>query len=253
MNTIVPVQILKESPAVLSLGNLCGEIGYSCEWHPGQPSCVTKNGRHIECKTDSHIPMDVPSVQAAITRPELLVTGSRHKLWATTSYKWRQSYQNGFNPSRKDRQVERQVRQTSLQLTWKYHRQHCVLPRILQQNRLETERGESTIYLLIFRKTRIAKYADARKSRERQASDRADRTKIAERFRDLKTTDHTVHIEEQESRMQHKYLVVVQYLVFTDHSHSTMSHMPDVPPVLSQTSFLLSLLVTCGDPPDCCS
>ena len=30
------VQLLKESPAVLSLGKLCEENGYSYLWHPGQ-------------------------------------------------------------------------------------------------------------------------------------------------------------------------------------------------------------------------
>ena len=37
-----------------------------------------------------------------MTRAELCVTGSRHKLWATTSWKCKQIYQNGFNHSRKD-------------------------------------------------------------------------------------------------------------------------------------------------------
>ena len=40
-------------------------------------------------------------------------------------------------------------------------------------------------------------------------------------------------------------------LMFKDHSHSTLSHLLDVPPVLSQTSFLVFLLVTCSGPPDC--
>ena len=40
----------------------------------------------------------------------------------------------------------------------------------------------------------------------------ADRLKIAERFRDLITADHKVLNEEQESRMHHKYAVVVQDL-----------------------------------------
>ena len=38
LDMFVEVQVLKESPAVLSLGNLCEERGCSYEWHPGQPS-----------------------------------------------------------------------------------------------------------------------------------------------------------------------------------------------------------------------
>ena len=71
--------------------------------------------------------------------------------------------------SRKDLQGDRQVRQTSLELEWKYHRQHILFPRILQQNLLQTNQDESTIYSLIVRKTRIAKHADARKLRWRHA------------------------------------------------------------------------------------
>ena len=48
----------------------------------------------------------------------------------------------------------------------KYHRQHFLLPGILQQNPLRTEQGESTFYSLSFEKMSIAKYADARKLRD---------------------------------------------------------------------------------------
>ena len=44
LDMFVQVQSLKESPAVLSLGNLCEENSYSYEWHPGQPSHLLKNG-----------------------------------------------------------------------------------------------------------------------------------------------------------------------------------------------------------------
>ena len=79
-------QLLKESPAVLSLRNLCEEHGSSCEGHPGQPSFLIKTWKNIECKTDNHIPLVVPGVQSNRTqRPKLWATGSPHKLWATTS------------------------------------------------------------------------------------------------------------------------------------------------------------------------
>ena len=37
-----PVQFLIESRAVLSLGKLCEENGYSYDWHPVQPSYLIK-------------------------------------------------------------------------------------------------------------------------------------------------------------------------------------------------------------------
>ena len=53
------------TPAALSLCKVCEENSYSCERHPGQPSYLIKNGRNIECKTDNHIPLVVPSAQAS--------------------------------------------------------------------------------------------------------------------------------------------------------------------------------------------
>ena len=64
LDMFVQVQALKESLAVLWLGKLCEANGYSFEWHPGQPFHLIKNGRNIECKTDNHIPLVVPGVQA---------------------------------------------------------------------------------------------------------------------------------------------------------------------------------------------
>ena len=81
---------------------------------------------------------------------------------------------------------------------------------------LETEQEERTNYSLIFPKTRIAKYADARKLPGRHAKinpgDRAVRIKIAERCGDMITADQKVLNEEQESRLHQRYAVVVQDL-----------------------------------------
>ena len=79
------IQLLKESPAVLSLEKLCEENRYLYELHPSQPN-------HIS-------PWVVPGMQAADHRPELRVTGSRHELWATMTYKWKLTYKNGFSTS----------------------------------------------------------------------------------------------------------------------------------------------------------
>ena len=66
---------------------------------------------------------------------------------------------------------DRQIRQMSLQLAWKSHRQHFLLPRMLQQNLLRTEAGGKQFIHSFSEKTRIAKYADARKLRERHAEE----------------------------------------------------------------------------------
>ena len=61
---LVQVQLWKESPLILSLRELCEEIGYSCEWRPGQPSYLIEKWRKNDCKTDSHILLVLPGVQA---------------------------------------------------------------------------------------------------------------------------------------------------------------------------------------------
>ena len=201
--------MLKESPAVLSLGILCEENGFSNdEWHPGQPSYLTKNGRTSNVKQTTTHPWLFQACQHLVTRPVLWVNGSRHELWATTGDVWKQNHQNGSQPFTEALAKDRQVRQTSLQVTWRCHRQHFLLPLILQQHRLRTEQEESTIYSLIFGKTRIAKSADSRKLRERHAEEilTIGRTEfnIAERLSDMIKTDHKILAEEQESRLHHK-------------------------------------------------
>ena len=73
------IQLVKESPAVLSLGKLCVENGFSYEWHPGQPSYLIENGKKIECNTDNHIPLVVPGVQETEHQTKALENGSEHQ------------------------------------------------------------------------------------------------------------------------------------------------------------------------------
>ena len=62
----VQVQLLKESPTVLSLGKVCEPkrflrmSGIQVSHH----IYLINNGRTIECKTDNHIPLVVPGVPA---------------------------------------------------------------------------------------------------------------------------------------------------------------------------------------------
>ena len=53
------VQLLEETPAVLSLGKVCKDHGYSCEWVSGQKLRLTKDGKSIVCKTDKFVPLVV--------------------------------------------------------------------------------------------------------------------------------------------------------------------------------------------------
>ena len=61
------MQLLEETPAVLSLGKLCEDHGYSYEWVSGQKPRLTKDGQRIICKTDTFVPLVVPELS---TNPE---------------------------------------------------------------------------------------------------------------------------------------------------------------------------------------
>ena len=65
LGPFVAVQVLEETPAVQSHGELCKEHGYSCEWVSGQEPRLTKNGKKIICKIDTFVPLVVPGLSSA--------------------------------------------------------------------------------------------------------------------------------------------------------------------------------------------
>ena len=62
LNLFLTVLLLEETPAVLSLGKLCEDHGYSCKWVSGQKQRLTKEGKTIVCKTDNFVPLVVPGL-----------------------------------------------------------------------------------------------------------------------------------------------------------------------------------------------
>ena len=60
LNQFVTVQPLEETPAVLSLGKLCKDHGYSYEWVSDQLPRLTQNEKSIFSKTDNFVPLVVP-------------------------------------------------------------------------------------------------------------------------------------------------------------------------------------------------
>ena len=53
------MKVLEDTPAVLSLGKLCDENGYSYEWINGQKPHLIKNGIRIRCNTENFVPIVV--------------------------------------------------------------------------------------------------------------------------------------------------------------------------------------------------
>ena len=61
LDIFLTVKVLENTPAVLSLGKLCDENGYSYEWINGQKPHLIKNGIRIACNTENFVLIVVSS------------------------------------------------------------------------------------------------------------------------------------------------------------------------------------------------
>ena len=61
------MKVLDNTPAVLSLGKLCDENGYSYEWINGQKPHLIKDGIRIICNTENFVPVVVPGLSSSST------------------------------------------------------------------------------------------------------------------------------------------------------------------------------------------
>ena len=57
LGIFLTMKILENTPAVLSLGKLCDEHGYSYEWITGQKTHLITNGIRIPCNTENFVPI----------------------------------------------------------------------------------------------------------------------------------------------------------------------------------------------------
>ena len=65
LDIFLTTKVLENTPAVLSLGKLCDENGYSYEWINGQKPHLTKNGIRIICNTENFVPIVVPGLSSS--------------------------------------------------------------------------------------------------------------------------------------------------------------------------------------------
>ena len=62
LDIFLTMKLLEDTPAVLSLGKLCDEHGYSNEWINGQKPHPIKNCIRIQCNTEIFVPVVVPGL-----------------------------------------------------------------------------------------------------------------------------------------------------------------------------------------------
>ena len=65
LDTFLSLKVLEDTSAVLSLGKICDENGYSYEWINGQKPHLIKDGIRIICNTENFVPMVVPGLTSS--------------------------------------------------------------------------------------------------------------------------------------------------------------------------------------------
>ena len=65
LEKFLTMKLLEDTPAALSLGNLCDEHGYSYEWINCQKPHLIKHGIRIQCNTENFGPIVVPGLSAS--------------------------------------------------------------------------------------------------------------------------------------------------------------------------------------------
>ena len=65
LDMFLTMKVLENTPAVLSLGKLCDENGYSYELINGQKPHLIKNGIRIICNTENFVPIVVPGLSSS--------------------------------------------------------------------------------------------------------------------------------------------------------------------------------------------
>ena len=87
LNIFLTMKVIENTPAVLSLGKLCDENGYSYEWINSQKPHLNKNGIRFACNTENFVPIVVPGLSNSSSGSDSLTsrTLSRQESPCSTS------------------------------------------------------------------------------------------------------------------------------------------------------------------------
>ena len=86
LDIFLTMKVLDNTPAVLSLGKLCDENGYSYEWINGQKPHLIKDGIRIVCNTENFVPIVVPGLtSSSSTSSSTLRTPMRQESHSSSS------------------------------------------------------------------------------------------------------------------------------------------------------------------------
>ena len=88
LDIFLTMKVFEDTPAVLSLGNLCDENGYAFEWINGQKTHLIKDGIRTPCNTENFVPIVVPglSTNSSSGSSSTSKTPSRQESHCSTSF-----------------------------------------------------------------------------------------------------------------------------------------------------------------------
>ena len=242
--------LLQETPAVLSLGKLCEEHGYTYHWKSGQNLQLIKNGKRIDCNISNLVPFVVPGMSASSssTTPSPISPSSSSQDSVFDVNRYTENPVPERSGSTTEELPKTPIKIGNRKKYSEIYRMNCLIGnrnsgrfrsmKVLQKSFGETWcRGVQTlpvrlmdlqwsrehtwnqvrvsiVYLRTFRRIRIVKYA-WRPTKITRASCRRRADAViprAQKFGDLITADHKILSEESESRNNHRYAIVVQDL-----------------------------------------
>ena len=76
LDLFVTVMLPEETPAVLSLGKLCEDHGYTNHWTSGQKTHLTNNGKRINRNIANYVPSVVPGLSTSSSTSSSLASST---------------------------------------------------------------------------------------------------------------------------------------------------------------------------------
>ena len=87
LDIFLTLKVLENTPAVLSLGKLCDENGYSYDWINGQKPHLIKDGIRKICNTENFVPILVPGLSSSSSgSSSTLRTPSKQESHSSSSF-----------------------------------------------------------------------------------------------------------------------------------------------------------------------
>ena len=234
LGLLVTVQLLDDTPAVLSLGKLCEDHGYSHERVSGQKPRLTKEGKTITCNIDNNVPLVVSGLSANSGSSTSSTSPLRDQSSTDQTEEQREvtafgngSGQSTKTPKKKKNKEHKSNADDRLRdlpewlepFTDNLEDTETPAPAPVSQDS-DSERTtkvaenlrKHSIFAHFPEKPRLRRLLENQNNKGSCRRRTGEGPPRAEKFGDLITSDHNVLNEECESRNNHRYAVVVQDL-----------------------------------------